>query len=124
MNGINLNDLPELAKKNPKYASMFGSLKAIDTKIKEYAKDIVEQRASNPPAVYIKTELMGQCFNLYLFSTETKLTVGTIWPLVDFLEKCEKQTIEYDVQERIIKMLVRLGKPKTRRTDTDKIIWI
>lgn len=120
-NGINLNQLEQLAKQNPKYTQMFAGLAKIDNTIKKFVEDIVCNQV-DPSAYYIKTELMSQCYNLYLFNSERQATVGVSWPLIDFLQKCENKTIEYEINTKVIQMINKFGKSNL---DTgDKINWI
>lgn len=119
--GINLSQLSELAKNNPRYAKMFAGLAQIDGYIKNLVEDII---LSNTDAskFYVKTELMSQCYTLYLFNTERQATVGISWPLVDFLCKCEDKTIDKDIHGKVQKML---GKFDNKGLSTgDKINWV
>lgn len=117
---INLNDLADMARKNPKYATMLAGLAKIDALIKKYVEDIVSDH-DDYTKYYIKTELMAQCYALYLFNTERNATVGTNWPLVDFLKMCEDKHIEYEVQSKVIRMLAKFGEASI---DTENINWI
>lgn len=117
---INLNDLAEMARMNPKYATMLAGLAKIDKLIKDYVNDIVSNH-DDYTKYFIKTELMAQCYALYLFNTERGATVATTWPLVDFLEMCENKRIEYEVQAKVIKMIAKFGESNI---DTEKINWI
>lgn len=117
---INLNDLAKMAKSNPQYATILGALAGIDNLIKGYVNDIVSNH-DDYTKYYIKTELMSQCYALYLFSIERGATVATTWPLVEFLEMCQKKRIEYEVQAKVIKMLAKFDE---REIDTDNINWI
>ncbi len=119
---LNLNQLAELAKKNPRYAKMFAGLAQIDNSIKKFVEDIVCNQVDNQATYYIKTELMSQCYTLYLYNSERQATVGVSWPLVDFLKKCEDKTIEYDVNGKVIKMIKRFG--DTGLSTGNKINWI
>lgn len=118
--GINLNNLSEMAKTNPMYAGILGALAGIDNLIKKYVGDIIDNQ-DDSSKYFIKTELMAQCYALYLFSIERNATVATTWPLADFLEMCKNKRIEYEVQAKIIKMLDKFGQKKL---DTDNINWI
>ena len=118
---INLNQLSELARTNPKYAKMFTGLAQIDNYIKKFVKDIVCNQA-DPSIYYIKTELMAQCYTLYLFNTERQATVGVSWPLVDFLMKCENKSIELDINVKVKKMIAKFG--ESGLSTGDKINWI
>ena len=120
MNGINFNQLGELAKANPKYAKMFAGLAQIDNTIKKFIQDIVCNQA-DPSVYYIKTELMSQCYNLYLFNSERNAIVGVSWPLVDFLQKCENKVIQLEINTKVIQMINKFGE---QHLDTDKINWI
>ena len=86
--GINLNDLGQLAKANPKYATLFGELAGVDQVIKNFATDTIINYA-DPNVYYIKTELLNQCYNLYLYNAERNITIGKGWLFDDFLKKCQ-----------------------------------
>lgn len=117
---INLNQLSELAKNNPKYAKMFAGLAQIDNTIKSFVKDIVTQTADSN-IYYIKTELMSQCYTLYLFNIERQCTVGVSWPLIDFLKMCENKSIEIEVNSKVRKMILKFNESGL---SNDKINWI
>ena len=118
---LNLNQLSELARINPKYAKMFAGLVQIDNYIKKFVQDIVCNIA-DPSIYYIKTELMSQCYTLYLFNSERQVTVGVSWPLADFLKKCEDKTIEYDINVKVRQMMDKFG--MVGLSTGDKINWI
>jgi hypothetical protein len=118
---LNLNQLSELAKHNPKYAKMFAGLAQIDNYIKKFVEDIVCNQA-DPSIYYIKTELMAQCYTLYLFNSERQATVGVSWPLADFLQKCENKSIELDMNIKVKQMLAKFG--ETGLSIGEKINWI
>lgn len=119
--GINLNQLSELAKTNPRYTKMFAGLAQIDKIIKNLVEDIIIT-SQDTKKYYVKTELMSQCYTLYLFNTERQATVGVSWPLVDFLNKCESKSIEADVQIKVQKMILKFD-VKGLSTG-DKINWV
>lgn len=118
---INLSQLGELAKANPKYARMFGGLAQIDNSIKKFVEEIVCNQTGDSSVYYIKTELMSQCYNLYLYNSERRITVGVSWLLVDFLQKCENKTIEYEVNTKVTRMIKAFDKNDLL---TNKINWI
>ena len=118
---INLNQLAALAKVNPKYTKMFAGLAQIDNLIKKFVEDIICNQA-DPSVYYIKTELMAQCYTLYLYNSEREATVGVSWPLADFLNKCENKTIEYDVVSKTKQMIDKFG--QNGLSTGDKINWI
>lgn len=118
---INLNNLAQLAKANPKYAQMFAGLAQIDNFVKDFVKDIVKN-TTDDSVYYIKTELMNQCYTLYLFNTERQATVGVSWTLADFLQKCEDKSIEYDMNIKVKKMIEKFG--KAGLSTGEKINWI
>lgn len=120
-NSINLNSLAQLAQNNPRYAKMFAGLAQIDNFIKDFVKDIICNIADDS-VYYIKTELMSQCYTLYLFNSERQATVGISWPLADFLEKCEKGQIEYDVNIKVRQMVDKFS--ESDLPTGDKIIWV
>jgi hypothetical protein len=118
---LNLNQLSELARTNPKYAKMFAGLAQIDNYIKKFVEDIVRNQ-TDPSIYYIKTELMAQCYTLYLFNSERQATVGVSWPLADFLTKCEDKTIELDMNIKVKRMISKFG--EAGLSTGDKITWI
>lgn len=118
---INLNSLAQLAETNPKYAKMFAGLAQIDNFIKDFVKEVVCEVADDS-IYYIKTELMAQCYTLYLFNAERQATVGVSWPLADFLQKCENKQIEYDVNAKVRKMIDKFS--ESNLPTNGKIIWI
>ena len=120
-NTLNLNQLSELARTNPKYTKMFAGLAQIDNYIKKFVEDIICNQA-DPSVYYIKTELMAQCYTLYLFNTERQATVGVSWPLIDFLQKCENKTIEYDINIKVKQMIIKFG--ETGISTGERINWI
>lgn len=118
---INLNQLSEMARTNPKYAKMFAGLAQIDNYIKKFVQDIVCNQADGS-VYYIKTELMAQCYTLYLYNSERQATVGVSWPLVDFLKKCEDKTIEIDMNIKVKQMITKFG--ESGLSTGDRINWI
>ena len=118
---LNLNQLSEMAKANPKYAKMFAGLAQIDNHIKKFVQDIVCNE-TDPSTYYIKTELMAQCYTLYLYNSERQATVGVSWPLADFLKKCENKTIEFDINIKVKKMITKFG--ESGLSTGDKITWL
>lgn len=118
---INLNQLSQLAKDNPRYAKMFAGLAQIDGYVKKFVQDIVCNQADSS-VYYIKTELMAQCYTLYLYNSERQATVGVSWPLVDFLKKCEDKTIEYDINLKVRQMIIKFS--ETGISTGERINWI
>lgn len=118
---INLNQLSTMAKENPRYAKMFAGLAQIDNTIKKFVEDIICNQ-TDPSVYYIKTELMAQCYTLYLYNAERQATIGVSWPLADFLIKCENKTIEFDVNTKVTQIINKFG--EAGLSTGDKINWI
>ena len=118
---INLNQLANLAKVNPKYTKMFAGLTQIDNLIKKFVEDTICNQ-TDPDVYYVKTELMAQCYTLYLYNSEREATIGVSWPLAEFLNKCETKTIEYDVIKKTKQMIDKFG--QSGLSTGDKINWI
>jgi uncharacterized protein YdcH (DUF465 family) len=118
---INLAQLSELARKNPKYARMFAGLAQIDNSIKKFVEEIVCNLVGDSSIYYIKTELESQCYNLYLYNGERRVTVGMSWLLVDFLQKCEDKTIEYEMNDKVSRMIKMFDK---KDLNTNKVNWL
>lgn len=121
LQGINLNQLSELAKTNPRYTQIFAGLAQIDNIIKKRVEEIVAA-SEDTSKFYVKTELMSQCYTLYLFNAERQATVGVSWPLADFLDKCEKKLIGDDVMFKVEKMILRFDNKGL--STGDKINWV
>lgn len=118
-NAINLADLSKLVRKNPQYTKMFSGLAQIDNHVKKFIEDIVCNQTDGS-VYYIKTELSGHCYNLYLYNVETRATVGVGWTLVEFLEKCEHKTLELELNLKVSSMLQKFN----TKLDPNKIHWI
>lgn len=118
---LNLNQLSELARTNPKYAKMFTGLAQIDNYIKKFVEDIICNEV-DPSIYFIKTELMSQCYTLYLFNSERQAIVGVSWTLADFLTKCESKMIEYDINTKVKQMIKKFGEAGI--STGDRINWI
>ena len=118
--GINLNDLYLLAKNNPKYSKLLGEIAGIDKVIKGFAEDTIINYA-DPKVYYIKTELLNNCYNFYLFNSEVSATIGKSWLFNDFLSKCETKMIEKEIIESTTKMINMFNNQKLSES---KINWI
>ena len=119
--GINLNDLGALAKANPRYASLLGELAGIDQLIKNFATDTITNYA-DPNVYYIKTELLNQCYNIYLYNSERNMTIGKSWLFDDFLKKCQSKMIEKDIEQTILSMINSFN--NDTKLYENKINWI
>lgn len=118
--GLNLSDLNKLAKVNPKYAELLGTLSGIDNLVKQFASDTIE-RLGDPDIYYIKTELLNYCYNMYLYNKERKAIVGYSWLFDDFITKCQTKQIEKDVEEVVQKMLTKF---QNKWLKDDGINWL
>ncbi len=121
LQGINLNQLSEMAKTNPRYTKIFAGLAQIDGIIKNHVEEIVAA-TEDTAKFYVKTELMAQCYTLYLFNAEKQATVGVSWPLADFLDKCDKKLIGDDVRFKVEKMIARFDNKGL--STGEKINWV
>lgn len=108
MNEINLNDIEKIIKTNPKYAGIYTGIGMIDKTIRALVKEIIEIKADNPSAFFIKTTLGNQTYNLYIYNSETSVTKGHAWTLADFLSKCETKMIEYEVEKAVSEIIKRI----------------
>lgn len=118
-NAVNLADLPKMVKKNPRYAKMFAGLAQIDNHVKKFIEDIVCNQTDGS-VYYIKTELSGHCYNLYLYNIETRSTVGVSWPLAEFLERCENKSLELELNLKVSSMLQKFD----TKLEPNKVHWI
>jgi len=119
--GINLNDLNKLATANPKYAALLGELAGIDKLIKQFASDTVTNYA-DPNVYFIKTELLNQCYNLYLYNAERNVTVGKSWLFDDFLNKCQSKMIENEIENAVLNIIDKVNNDS--KLNETKINWI
>lgn len=119
---INLSQLSVLAKKNPKYARMFAGLAQIDNSIKKFVEDIVCNQVGDSSIYYIKTELASQCYNLYLYNVERHVTIGMSWLLVEFLQRCEDKTIEYEMNDKVTRMIKMFDKKNLSTSETNWLV--
>ena len=117
---IDFSQISQLAKTNPKYASILSSLAQIDSTIKKMIGDEIEN-LDDGSLYYIKTELMNHCYIVYLYYLPRQLTVATSWTLSDFLLKCENKIIEFDIKVKVEEMINRL---KAKKVFNDKINWV
>ena len=120
--GMTLNDLIELSKKDTKYKSLFTGLAIIDQTMQNFIKDIIEDSVSNVNDYYIKTELMNQCYSVYIFNISQNATVGFSWPMADFLTMCANKTLELETNTKIKKALLKFQEKGLSTTKTNWII--
>lgn len=95
------------------------ALNAIDNQIKEFINDILKDLNINSDNIYYKTELDKLCYNVLLYNSETKQTVGHSWLLTIFLELCSKKRIEFEMNTVIRKMILKLKEINVKET-----IWV
>ena len=119
--GITLNDLINLSKKNTKYKALFTGLAMIDKTMNSFIKDIIKDSVSNVDEYYIKTEMMNQCYSVYIFNTSRNATVGFSWPMADFLTMCSDKKLELDTNIKVKKALLKF---KEKGLSTTKPNWI
>ncbi len=119
--GMNLEDLGQLAKANPKYAKLLGQIYGIDKIIKKSISETISNKA-DPDVYYIKTELLNQCYNIYLYNRERNATIGKGWLFDDFLKKCQNKTIENEIILAVLDMIKKFNSSEKLRTN--KINWM
>lgn len=119
--GMTLNDLIELSKKDTKYKSLFTGLAMIDQTMQNFIKDIIKDTVVDVDEYYIKTEIMNQCYSVYVFNTSQNATVGFSWPMADFLSMCANKKLELETNTKIKKVLLKF---KEKGLSTNKTNWI
>ena len=119
--GMTLNDLIELSKKDTKYKSLFTGLAMIDQTMQNFIKDIIKDSVSNIDDYYIKTEIMNQCYSVYVFSIAHNATVGFSWPMADFLTMCAGKNLELETNTKIKKVLLKF---QEKGLSPNKTNWI
>ena len=120
--GMTLNDLIELSKKNTKYKKLYTGLALIDQTMQNFIKDIIEDSVTNVNEYYIKTEFMNQCYSVYVFNTAHNATVGFSWPMADFLTMCANKNLELETNTKIKKVLLKFQEKGLSTTKTNWII--
>ena len=121
---INTNELLSLAKKDPAHTQLYLGLHKIDSIVKEFVANTIEELNQNVNDYYVKTEITGQCYILQLFSAYTGTCCGTLWPLADFLIACENKMVEKDVVDKTKTIVSKLSSIKKRYKTSKDIIWI
>ena len=119
--GMTLNDLIELSKKDTKYKSLFTGLAMIDKTMQQFIKDIIADSVTNIDEYYIKTEIMNQCYSVYLFNISQNATVGFSWPMADFLSMCTNKKLELETNIKIKKALLKF---QEKGLSSNKTNWI
>lgn len=119
--GMTLNDLIELSKKDTKYKSLFTGLAMIDKTMQQFIKDIIADSVTNIDEYYIKTEIMNQCYSVYIFNITQNATVGFSWPMADFLAMCAGKNLELETNTKIKKVLLKF---QEKGLSTNKTNWI
>lgn len=120
--GMTLNDLMELAKKNTKYKSLFTGLAIIDQTMQNFVKDIIEDSVTNVDEYYIKTEIMNQCYSVLIYNSTHNATVGFSWPMADFLTMCSGKKLEVETNAKIKKVLLKFQEKGLSPTTVNWII--
>lgn len=120
--GMTLNDLIELSKKNTKYKALFTGLAMIDQTMQNFIKDIIKDSVTDVDEYYIKTEIMNQCYSVYIFNTSHNATVGFSWPMADFLSMCANKKLEVETNMKIKKVLLKFQEKGLSTTKTNWII--
>ena len=119
--GINFNDLNKLAKAEPKYATLLGQLAGIDKLVKNFATNVITNYG-DASVYYIKTELLNQCYNFYLYNKERNAIIGHSWLFDDFLQKCQTKEIENELNSVILKMIDKFN--SNDHLSDKKIQWL
>ena len=119
--GMTLNDLIELSKKDTKYKSLFTGLAIIDQTMQNFIKDIIADSVSDINDYYIKTEIMNQCYSVYIFSISQNVTVGFSWTMADFLSMGANKKLELETNTKIKKVLLKF---QEKGLSPNKTNWI
>lgn len=119
--GLCLNDLIELSKKDTKYKKLFMGLAMIDNTTQNIIKDAIANSVSNVDEYYIKTELSNHCYSVYVYNINSNATVGYSWLLSDFLNMCSDKRIESSIKDTVKKILKGFDK---KNISTTKINWV
>lgn len=107
---INLDNLEEAVKTAPQYTKLFIGLSQIDKFVKQIVKDTILNQSHNPDAFYIKTQTDGTSYVLSIYYSENDKIINYTWPMPIFLSMCQDKCIEYEIQEKTLKMINDLSK--------------
>lgn len=102
---MNLDQLADLVRQQPRYTKLFIGLSQIDRFIKEVVKDTIEHQANNPEMYYVKTELDNNYYILSLFNAERQETKSEQWIIDDLLNHCKNKTVEFQIQAAVCRMI-------------------
>lgn len=83
-------------------------LGVIDTQLSIFIRHIVVDTVTNPDIYYLKTSYEHQCYVISIYSTETKGTAKHELPVIDLMEKIQKNKIEMEFNIVVKKMLIEL----------------
>lgn len=119
--GLTLNDLIDLSKKDTKYKKLYTGLALIDKNMQNFIKDIVNDCVSNVDEFYIKTEFMNRCYSVYIFNAIQQVTIGVSWPMADFLTMCAGKKLEMEVNEKVRRMILKFD---NKGLSTVKTNWL
>jgi hypothetical protein len=120
--GMCLNDLMEMAKQNTQYKALFTGLAMIDQTMQTFVKEIIADSVKNVDEYYIKTEIMNQCYSVYIFNSTQNATVGFSWAMADFLDKCSNKKLEVDTNAKVKKALLKFNDKGLSTTKTNWVI--
>ena len=119
--GINMNQLPELVKANPRHTRLLTGLREIDAFIKKVVEDTISNMA-DISTYYIKTELNQAMYNLMLYNSERQAIVAYSWMLDTLLAECQAKVVQPDVETITKRMIQEFGKSDLQTGD--KINWL
>lgn len=122
--GMSLNDLIKAAKHSKEHKKLFTGLALIDKTVQDFVKDIMGDVVPGDEITefFIKTELMNQCYSLYIFNRTQQVTIGMSWPMADFLTMCSKKTLEMELNTKVRRIFLKF-KDKGLSTG-NRINWL
>lgn len=110
-----------------KFKKVQNSLNNIDKTIRNVVSEIINKTVSDKEKIntlYLKTEYKEMTYNLIMYSSIKKNTVGKSWTIVDLLEKCSgKEDIIFELN-KVIKTLLFKLEMNDLRVDHNNIHWI
>ena len=99
----------------------------IDKTIQNIVSEIINKTVTDKEKIntlYLKTEYKEMTYNLIMYSSIKKNTVGKSWTVVDLLETCSgKEDIIFELN-KVIKTLLFKLEMNDLRVDHNNIHWI
>lgn len=120
--GMSLTDLLELAKHSEQHKQLFYGLALVDKTMQDLVKNIMlSEIQEDIDEYYIKTDIMNQCYSLYVFNKVRQITIGVSWTLADFLLLCSNKQINIEIELKVKQIIKKFNE---KGLSVGRINWI